>query len=78
MTEKWWQKIIPKGLPWYEERLQEENADTVNSMRGKWKVLEELSEGVTIYQTPAGIYKVEEKPDGRLVRLEWIEDYKPK
>lgn len=47
-----------------------ENALSVQSMRQNWIILEGSGVGVTIYKTPAGIFRAQEMADGTLVRLE--------
>ncbi|MCJ7793079.1 MAG: hypothetical protein MUP45_03820 [Candidatus Marinimicrobia bacterium] len=44
-------------------------------LRENWKILEGDGTGITIYETPSGIFKAEEEPDGTLIRLERIENY---
>lgn len=50
----------------------EENTTTIESLRKSWEVLDITSDGV-IVKTPAGKFRLQEAPDGRLRRLERID-----
>ncbi len=74
MIEMWWESETPSSEFCFS--LINENTFSTEEVRKEWVVLNECGNGVTIYQTPAGIYRVEEKPDGTLVRLEYLEPTK--
>lgn len=73
MTEKWWEKGDPNVASLF--NTANEDALTVQSMRKEWEMIEGDGTGISIYRTPAGIFRVEEESDGTLIRLERIDDY---
>lgn len=71
MHEKWWEMGDPDA--WSLLDSKNEDALTIVSMRKNWEILDGNGVGITIYRTPAGIFRAEEESDGTLIRLERIE-----
>ncbi len=70
MAEKWWNKQVDEHKVLW--NLSEESAGVVSCLRDTWKLVLSLSSEINYYETPAGIYRVIEKEDGTLVRLEYV------
>jgi hypothetical protein len=66
-----------KEQKWREYGPAESGAEelaSIRALRKDWKILEGNGTGITIYETPSGIYREEIEPDGTLIRLERIVD----
>lgn len=71
MHEKWWRRGDPNS--WSLVDSTNEDALAIVSVRKEWEILKGNGIGITIYRTPAGIFRAEEESDGTLIRLEKIE-----